>query len=77
MDELYDVTCILIKLLPAERQKNFLRHKKIKQQKNHWLTYIIRNVKESPLGKREMLPHGSLDLHKQMKSTRNGKYVIN
>lgn len=68
------MTCILIKLLPEERQnKNFCDiKKKITSRPAH-----VRNVKRSPLGRRKILPYGNLDRHKGIKNTRNGKYVEN
>lgn len=53
------------------KSRCFFRHMKAGRIYHHKI-YSIRNVKESPSGKREMRIDGNVDLCKETESTRNG-----
>lgn len=36
-------------------------------------TYVTRNIKENSLDRKNMIPDGNLNLHKEIKSVPNGK----
>jgi len=53
----------------------FFRHTR-DERIHHEPKFILKNVKENLMGRRKMIPDGDTDLHKEIKSTVNGNYVI-